>query len=105
MISTSNTLICAGDLHEVDDSSPRLSEKDAAAFHSTVAKAFYMALRSRPDLLTAAAFLTTRVVEPTEQDDAKIHLMLRHLNGTKEMSIRLQGEPGPMHVTAYVDAS
>ena len=94
-----------GDLYEVDALSPRLSEKDAAAFHSTVARASYMAQRSRPDLLTAAAFLTTRVMEPTEQDDGKLHRMLRYLNGTKEMGIRLKGEPGPIHVTAYADAS
>ena len=93
-------------LFEVDGTSPLLPERAAADFHSIVAKAFYLAQRARPDLLTTAAFLTTRVGQPTVQDDEKLSRMLRYLHGTKEMGIRLgKGGPGPMLVTAYVDAS
>ena len=35
-------------------------------FHSFVAKFLYLSKRTRPDILTLVAFLTTRVQSPTE---------------------------------------
>jgi hypothetical protein len=94
------------DLFIVNDASPRLSPQMSDHFHSVAAKAYYLALRTRPDLLTVAAFLVTRVQAPTEQDMEKLDRMLAYLNGTRELGIRLGGsEIGPMTVTAYVDAS
>ena len=49
------------DLFIVDESSDPLSDELSAIFHSVSAKAYYLALRVRPDILTAAAFLVTRV--------------------------------------------
>ena len=94
------------DLFIVDDISELLSDELSAIFHSVSAKAYYLALRVRPDILTAAAFLVTRVKGPTVQDEAKLDRMLAYLNATREMGIRLGGDGiGPMTVTAYVDAS
>ena len=59
---------------------------------SESAKAYYLALRVRPDILTAAAFLVTRVKGPTVQDEAKLDRMLAYLNATREMGIRLGGD-------------
>ena len=60
----------------------------------------------RPDILTAAAFLVTRVKGPTVQDEVKLNRMLAYLNATQEMSIRLGCDGiGPMTVTGNVDAS
>jgi hypothetical protein len=93
-------------LFEVDELSPLLPDIQRALFHSVTAKAYYLSLRARPDILTTAAFLTTRVQAPTEQDMAKLDRMLAYLSVTSEMGIKLGGDGlGPMTVTAYVDAS
>ena len=52
--------------------SPLLSVSDAKKFHPFVAKLLYLSKRTRPDILTLAAFLTTRVQSPTEDDRAKL---------------------------------
>jgi hypothetical protein len=94
------------DLFIVDESSSLLPTRLSSLFHSAAAKAYYLALRTRPDVLTAAAFLVTRVKAPTEQDLAKLDRMLEYLSATSEMGIRLGGDgAGPMTVTAFVDAS
>ena len=94
------------DLFIVAEASPVLGEAAKERFHSAVAKAYYLALRTRPDILTAAAFLVTRVTVATEDDLAKLDRMLAYLSVTPELGIRLGGDGvGPMVVTAYVDAS
>ena len=57
------------DLFIVDESSDPLSDELSAIFHSVPAKAYYLALRVRPDILTSAVFLVTRVKRPTVQDE------------------------------------
>ena len=58
-------------LFEIRESEP-LSKAKADEFHSRVAKLMYLAKRTRPDLLTLCAFLSTRVQAPTEDDWAKL---------------------------------
>ena len=64
------------DLFIVDEIFELLSDELSAIFHNMSAKAYYLALRMRPDILTAAAFLVTRVKGPTVQDEAKLDRML-----------------------------
>ena len=84
--------------------SPQLSVPDAKRFHSFVAKLLYLSKRTRPDILTLVAFLTTRVQSPTEDDRAKLHRGMGYIIGTIGLSLTLEVE-GPIRVTAYVDAS
>ena len=84
--------------------SPPLSAGDAKRFHSFVAKLLYLSKRTRPDILTLVAFLTTRVQSPTEDDRAKLHRGMGYLAGTIELYLTLKIEC-PIRVTAYVDAS
>lgn len=74
-------------------------------FHSLVAKLLYLAKKSRPDCLTAVAFLTTRVSRCTEDDWDKLTRVLRYINETKERGIVLR--PGKMGIVVrvYIDAS
>jgi hypothetical protein len=90
------------DLFIVHTAEP-LKASDAREFHSLVAKALYLAKRSRPDILTAIGFLTTRVREPTEQDRQKLSRVLKYLNDTRELCLTLERADGPC--AAYVDAS
>ena len=81
-----------------------LKEWDKERFHSAVAKLLYLAKRARPDLLTAVTFLTTRVVEPTAEDQLKLARVFRYINSTREFGMCLNGS-GAFSVVAYVDAS
>ena len=69
-----------------------------------MAKLLYLNKRTRPDILTLVAFLTTRVQSPTEDDRAKLHRGMGYIIGTIGLSLTLEVE-GPIRVTAYVDAS
>jgi hypothetical protein len=64
----------------------------------------FLTKRARPDILTAVAFLTTRVSEPTE-DDKKLLRVLRYLNGTQHLGLRIQADSELTTVRAFVDAS
>ena len=49
----------------------------------------FMATRVRQDIQTAVAFLTTRVKSPDEDDWGKLKRVLKYLNGTKYLKLRL----------------
>jgi len=67
----------------------KLGEEQALAFHHTVAQLLFMATRVRRDIQTAVAFLTTRVKSPDEDDWGKLKRVLKYLNGTKYLKLRL----------------
>jgi hypothetical protein len=48
-----------------------------------------MATRARRDIQTPVAFLTTRVKNPDEDDWRKLKRVLKYLNGTKYLKLRL----------------
>ena len=91
-------------LFSIDDESKSLSKELAEDYHSRVAKMLYLAKRVRPDILTAIAFLSTRVRGPTEQDWEKLERLLKYINCTKDMGICLE-TGDQFEVLAYVDAS
>jgi hypothetical protein len=91
-------------LHKVREDSPPLTEREREEFHSCVAKLLYIAKRARPDLLTAIGFLCTRVSCSTQDDNSKLIRVLKYLNGTKDMTLRLSGSNG-MIISAWVDAA
>jgi hypothetical protein len=69
-----------------------------------VAKLLYLAKKVRPDILTAVAFLATRVQKPTLHNQAKLMRVLKYLNGTPDRGTVL--EPGTVvEPKAFVDAS
>ena len=54
----------ANHIFAVNNTTRKKCEKDARAFHTIVAKLLLLDKRSRPDIPTGAAFLTTRAREP-----------------------------------------
>jgi hypothetical protein len=89
---------------KVDESSPKLEEKERKWFHSLTAKLLYLAKRARPDILTMVCFLCTRVQEATVEDKRKLHRVLGYLKGTVGTYLKLKPK-GPLQVEAYIDAS
>jgi hypothetical protein len=65
-----------------------LDKERALTFHHTVAQLLFMATRVRRDIQTAVAFLTTRVKSPDE-DGGKLKRVLKYLNRTKYLKLRL----------------
>ena len=97
----------AGNLFDVDESSPPLSDRDREKLHRTVAQCLFMATRTRPDIALPIMFLTSRVRNPTVQDQRKLNRVLRYLSGTSELGIFLgiDDDNGEFRVICYADAS
>ena len=93
----------ADDLFDTGESE-LLSDEEKAKYHSGVAKLLYLGKRTRPEILTALSYLTTRVLNPTERDKLKLDRLMRYLNGTKELGLRLTQRNG-MCVSSDIDAS
>ena len=89
---------------------PSLSSEDAAYFHSKVASLLYIGKRIHPEILTAVAFLTTRITVCDSDDLSKLARVLSYLNSNADRGITLcigdkdAGE-GDMVVRAHIDAS
>ena len=92
------------DLHNIDPDSPYLTVEDSIEFHSIVYKLLYLAKRTRPDILLAVQFLSTRVTCATEQDMLKKDRVLQYLHDTSHLGLLL-GANSPTEVIAYIDAS
>jgi hypothetical protein len=91
-------------LFKVNTMSKLLTLENKQKFHTRVAKLLYLGKRTRPDILIATVFLTTRVLKPTEEDELKLERLIRYIRNTKHLGIEL--EPGDsVNVVAYIDAA
>ena len=91
-------------LLDVDEESPLLPQAECDIFRSKVMRVYYLARRVRPDILTAAAFLTRRTTKATVEDAGKLQHLLQYLNGTSSLGITLS--PGAsLQIYAFVDAA
>ncbi len=64
-------------------------EERVLAFHHAVAQLLFMLTRARRDNQTAVAFLTTRVKHPDEDYWGKLKQVLKYLNGTRYLKLKL----------------
>ena len=80
----------ASHLFKLNEEAEILDIKRAQTFHTYVAKALFATKRARPDIHTAVAFLTTRVMTPDEDDWKKLLRMINYLRGTLELPLTLQ---------------
>jgi hypothetical protein len=94
-------------LFEIPSDSPCLSERATQLFHSHVASLLYLAKRTRPDLLSAVSFLTTRVAAPTIDDAIKLRRVLGYLSGTRELGLTLKAAVNnpDLCVYCFIDSS
>jgi hypothetical protein len=94
----------SSNLFDIDSESELLSGEQYEAFHPRVAKLLYLVKRVSPNGLTTAAFLSTRIIAPTEQDWIKLSRLLKYINSTKDFGIVLDADRN-VCVLVYVDAS
>ena len=92
-------------LFDTRDESEEASEERSDWFHRNVAKLLYLAKRTRPECLTAVAFLATRVTKCDLDDLTKLTRLLLYVNGTKERGIVLRPGARGIRVRSFVDAA
>ena len=91
-------------LYHVNPKAHKLDETKSDRFHSVTMQLAYMAQRGRPDIRTAVTFLSTRVMAPDDDDYRKLGRVLKYLQSTRDLILRLEGDP-MMHLWWWVDAS
>ena len=92
------------DLFKINGAACALGKREAAEFHTVVAKLLYLAKRARPDILLAIAFLCTCLKCPTVQERGKLDRLLKYLGGTAAQVLVLKPTDDPL-VKGYIDAS
>ena len=91
-------------LFDLDEEDELLQETERQLFHSTTAKLLYLAMKTRPDILLAVSFLTTRVQSPTVKDSQKLERILKYLNGTRNEKLVVVANKD-LSIEAHIDAS
>ena len=82
----------------------QLPEEQALQFHHVTAQLLYASMRVRQDIQTTVAFLTTRVKSPTEDDWGKLKRLLKYLNGTRLLHLKLSVD-SLSSIKWYIDGS
>ena len=77
----------ADHLFQVREDATKLMENQALLFHNATAKSLYLCKRSRLDIQTSVAFLTTRVREPDEDDWKKLKRLIGYLKGSWKLTL------------------
>ncbi len=91
-------------LFNVNEEVELLNTKDTERFHSVTAKLLFIAKRSRPNIETAVAFLTTRVSKSNVEDMEKLRRLIKYLAGTKNDK-RIIGGENLLQLHSWIDAS
>ena len=81
-----------------------LSEKDSNYYHSISAKALYLGLHTRPDILLAASVLVRKVAAPTVSDLLKLKRVQKYLNKYPDIPFHIN-TVSINGVEAHIDAS
>ena len=92
-------------LFNIDINSPLINKMDSQSFHTSTAKLLFLAKRARPDILTAVAFLTTRVKGPTKEDFDKLGRVIKYLRATPELCLTLEANDALKDIIWRADGS
>ena len=79
-------------LYHTDESTRKLEPEKADRYHSITMQLAYLAQRGRPDIRMAVNFLSTRVAQPDEDDYRKLGRVLKYLQSTYDLILRLEGD-------------
>lgn len=100
-IVKSVTTPTTANLFEIDEHAAPAD--DSIAFRNGVAKILWLASQTRPDVRLLASFLSTRLANPSKQDELKLIRGLKYLHGTS--SLGMQFTPCSLVLNASIDAS
>ena len=71
---------------------PKISPQEQEIFHHLTMQLMYLSQRGRPDIQTAVAFLSSRVANPDQDDYMKLGKVIKYLESTIDMTLRLQAD-------------
>ncbi|KAG7367822.1 hypothetical protein IV203_030565 [Nitzschia inconspicua] len=91
-------------LFVVNKNAQKLSQTNSDLLHRMTTQLLYLCKRARPDLQTAVAFLTTRVVAPDCDDIKKLGRCVRYLRRTAHLPLVLEASC-VSNIRWWVDAS
>jgi hypothetical protein len=94
----------AAHLFEVSSTPDLLPVEAAEMFHCNVAKLLFVSERSRPDIQTAVAFLSTRVKAPDRDDYKKLRRVMQYLRGSLDLTRTMEAD-GTGIARWWIDAS
>ena len=94
----------AAHLFLINENCKPLDATRAELFHSMTMQLAYLAHRGRPDIRTAIAFLCTRVSKPDEDDYRKLIRVIKYLQNTKDLILRLEANKHGV-LRWWIDAS
>ena len=95
----------AADNLYLDGRGKRLDARMSEMFHRMVAKGIFICKRGRPDIQPTIAALCTRVADAREGDWKRLIRLMRYLNGTKDLTLKLDANGNMRVIKWYVDAS
>lgn len=95
---------CDRYLFDVDEDgiNEYLNQEESTWFKSNLMKMMYL-VRTRPDIKLTCVFLSTRMSKPTVNDKHKLLKLLKYVNGTRDLGIRIA--PKSLQLFCSVDAS
>ena len=71
---------------------PKISPQEQEIFHHLTMQLMYLSQRGRPNIRTAMAFLSSRVANPDQDDYMKLGKVIKYLENTIHLTLRLQAD-------------
>ena len=71
---------------------PKISPQEQEIFHHLTMQLMYLSQRGRPAIRTAVAFLSSRVANPDQDDYMKLGKVIKYLENTIHLTLRLQAD-------------
>ena len=82
-----------------NESDSPFPDKLLERFHSITAKLLYLSKRTTPDILTAVAFLTKRLLKPLRDDYDKLTRTIQYIRGSQHTGLTFEVHE-PIHIIA-----
>ena len=82
----------------------KISPQEQELFHHLTMQLMYLSQRGRPDIRTAVAFLSSRVSNPDQDDYMKLGKVIKYLENTLNLTLRLQVDESNL-LQWWVDAA
>ena len=89
----------------VRDDAAKITDAESVWLHRVTAQMLYLAKRTRPETLTAVAFLVTRVTKSDRDDVNKLKRLLLYVNGTRDRGVVLKPGARGVQLRIFVDAA
>ena len=83
---------------------PKINPQEQEIFHHLTMQLIYLSQRGRPDIRTAVAFLSSRVANPDQDDYMKLGKVIKYLENTMHLTLRLQADKSNL-LQWWVDAA